>query len=88
MLFDHAQILFERILEAKTHHVGTRRHNGFNIFVRNIEDIVHELILLGINQAVFGAFVNQQADLLFGIDIVLVGRIVTHQAHHAVGDAS
>lgn len=53
----------------------------------NIEDIVHELILLGINQAVFGAFVNQQTNLLFGIDIVLVGRIVTHQAHHAVGDA-
>ena len=86
VLFDHAQVFLERVFEAQAHHVGARSHDRLDVFIGDIEDVVHEFVLLGIDQAVFGAFVDKQTDFLFGIDVVLVGGIVAHQTHHAIGD--
>ena len=87
VLLDDLQVLFQRVLQVDAHHIHTRGHDGLGVLVAQIEDVVHELVLLGIDEAAFGALVDEQLDLLAGVDVVLVGRIVTGEAHDAVGDA-
>ncbi len=79
-------VLFQRILEVDAHQVGARRHDGLGVLVAQIEDVVHERVLLGVDQAAFGRFVDEQLDLVAGVHLVLVGRIVAGQAHHRIGD--
>lgn len=52
-----------------------------------VENVVDELVLLRIDEAAFRGLVNEQLDLLAGVHLVLVGRVVAEQAHDSVGDA-
>ena len=57
------------------------------VLVAQIEDVVHELVLLGIDETAFGALVDQQLDLLAGVHVMLIGGVVAGEAHDGIGDA-
>ena len=84
---DQRHVLFQRILKVDAHQIGSRGHDGLGVLVAQVEDVVHELVLLGIDQAAFRGLVDEQLDLVARIHVVLVGRIMPEQLHHAVGDA-
>ena len=80
-------VLFQRVFQIQTDDVGARGHDPLGVFVAQIEDVVDELVLLRIDEAAFRGLVNEQLDLLAGVHLVLVGRVVAEQAHDSVGDA-
>ena len=43
--------------------------------------------MLGVDQAAFRGLVDEQLDFVARVHLVLVGRVVTGQSHHAVRDA-
>jgi len=87
VLHDERQVLLERILKVEADDVGARRHDGLGVLVAQVEDVVHVLVLLGIDEAALGALVDEQLDLLVGVHLVLVGDVVAEQLHNPVRDA-
>ena len=86
-LGDDAHVFFQRIAHAQAYHVGARSHERFGIFVGDVENIVHELVLLGRDKAAFGGLVDEQLDFVVGVHLVLVGGVVARNAHHRISDA-
>ncbi len=79
-------VLFQRVLNVKERHIGAWRHDGLGVLLAQIKHVVHKLVLLFGDQTALGGFVHQDLDLVAGVHLVLVGRIVPQQAHHSVRD--
>ena len=79
------KILFQRVFHINADQVGARGHNGLGILVANVENVVHDLVGLGVDQTAFGGLVNEQLDLLVGVNLVLVLGVVAGQAHDGAG---
>ena len=84
---DQRHVLFQRILKVDAHQIGSRGHDGLGVLVAQVEDVVHELVLLGVDETAFRGLVDEQLDLVARVHLALVGRVMAGQAHHAVGDA-
>ena len=84
---DQRHVLLQGVLKVDAHQVGSRGHDGLGVLVAQVEDVVHELVLLGIDQAAFRGLVDEQLDLVARVHLALVGRVMAGQAHHTVGDA-
>ena len=78
---DVLQVLLERILEVEADHVDARRHDRLGVLIADVEDVVHVLVLRRVDQAAFGALVDEPHDLLVGVHIAVIGRIVAGQPH-------
>ena len=79
------KILFQRVFHIDADQVGARGHDGLSILVADVEDVVHDLVGLGVDQTAFGGLVNEQLDFLVGVNLMLVLGIVTGQAHNGAG---
>ena len=86
-LGDDAHVFFQRVVHAQAHHIGTRRHERFGVFVSDVENVIHELVLLRRDKAAFSGLVDEQLDFVVGVHLMLVSRIVARNAHHRIGDA-
>ena len=84
---DQRHVLFQRILKVDAHQIGSRGHDGLGVLVAQVEDVVNELVLLGVDETAFRGLVDEQLDLVARVHLALVGRVMAGQAHHTVGDA-
>ena len=74
-------VLFQRVFQIQTDDVGARGHDALSVLVAQVENVVDELVLLRIDEAAFRGLVNKQLDLLAGVHLVLIGRVMAEQAH-------
>lgn len=80
-------VLFQGVFQIEADDVGARGHDALSVLVAQVENVVDELVLLRIDEAAFRGLVNKQLDLLAGVHLVLIGRVMAEQAHDPVGDA-
>ena len=71
-----AQRVLERVFHVETNEVGARRHDRLGVLIVDVEDVVDVFVLVRFDEAAFGALIDEQLDLLIGVDLVLLLGVV------------
>ncbi|MNI65317.1 hypothetical protein D3C73_1208180 [compost metagenome] len=60
-------ILFQRKVAVEHIHIGTRKHNLAGQQIGELEDIVHQLHFVLVDDAAFGTLIHQDPDFFFRV---------------------
>ena len=86
LLEDGMEVLVHRVLEVEADHVRARRHDLADVEVREVEDVVDEVDLRVVDEALAVALLHEQAYLFLGVGVVaLRSRVEAHAVCHPVG---
>ena len=86
-LEDDVEVRVEIVLDVEADHVRARRHDFADVEVGEIKDVVDEVGLGIVDEALLVAFLHEQADFFLGVRLfALTGRLETHASGDPVRD--